>query len=127
MDVNVKGSLYMAAPSMHSIPISAQRVGSHTHRLAADFSRARLRVSRGAHQCRGRGVRELMADENVTAALLGPLLRGDVHRPRLTTYIGGFWTELSTASLANWSAATFRWPSSRWALPTRWRGKCGFL
>ena len=45
-----------------------------------------------------------MADPNVTAALLGPLLRGDAHRPRLTTYRGGFRTELSTASLANWSA-----------------------
>lgn len=40
----------------------------------------------------------------VTATLLGPLLRGDPHRPRLTTYAGGFRTELSTASLANWSA-----------------------
>lgn len=40
----------------------------------------------------------------VTAALIGPLLRGDVHRPRLTTYAGGLRTELSTASLANWSA-----------------------
>ncbi|MET3808750.1 uncharacterized protein (TIGR03089 family) [Nakamurella sp. UYEF19] len=41
---------------------------------------------------------------NVTAALLGPLMRGDAHRPRVTTYSGGFRTELSTASLANWSA-----------------------
>lgn len=40
----------------------------------------------------------------LTDALLGPLLRGDGHRPRLTTYAGGFRTELSTASLANWSA-----------------------
>ncbi len=40
----------------------------------------------------------------VTAELLGPLLRGDAHRPRVTTYAGGFRTELSTASLANWSA-----------------------
>ena len=32
------------------------------------------------------------------------MLRGDGHRPRLTTYTGGFRTELSTASLANWSA-----------------------
>lgn len=40
----------------------------------------------------------------MTAALLGPLLRGDAHRPRLTTYSHGFRTELSTASLANWSA-----------------------
>ncbi len=31
-------------------------------------------------------------------------MRGDAHRPRLTTYTGGFRTELSTASLANWSA-----------------------
>ena len=45
-----------------------------------------------------------MAAPNVTATLLGPLLRGDPHRPRLTTYTGGFRTELSTASLANWSA-----------------------
>ncbi len=45
-----------------------------------------------------------MPVESVTAALLGPLLRGDPHRPRLTTYTSGFRTELSTASLANWSA-----------------------
>lgn len=43
-------------------------------------------------------------DAGLTAALLGPLLLTDVHRPRLTTYTGGFRTELSTASLANWSA-----------------------
>ncbi len=41
---------------------------------------------------------------SVTSALLEPLLRGDGHRPRLTTYTAGFRTELSTASLANWSA-----------------------
>jgi uncharacterized protein (TIGR03089 family) len=40
----------------------------------------------------------------LTAALFDPLLRGDAHRPRLTTYTDGFRTELSTASLANWSA-----------------------
>jgi len=51
-------------------------------------------------------MRELSATSNqgVTQDLLGPLLRGDAHRPRLTTYSGGFRTELSTASLANWSA-----------------------
>jgi uncharacterized protein (TIGR03089 family) len=43
-------------------------------------------------------------DAGLTAALLGPLLTADAHRPRLTTYTGGFRTELSTASLANWSA-----------------------
>ena len=45
-----------------------------------------------------------MADPGVTESLLLPLMRGDAHRPRLTTYAGGFRTELSTASLANWSA-----------------------
>jgi uncharacterized protein (TIGR03089 family) len=44
------------------------------------------------------------SDAGLTAALLGPLLGSDTHRPRLTTYVGGFRTELSTASLANWSA-----------------------
>ena len=39
----------------------------------------------------------------VTAAVLGPLLAADPHRPRLTWYGTGR-TELSTASLANWSA-----------------------
>jgi len=39
----------------------------------------------------------------VTAALLGPLLAGDSGRPRITWYGAGR-TELSTASLANWSA-----------------------
>ena len=39
----------------------------------------------------------------VTAALLGPLLAGDPHRPRLIWYGSGR-TELSTASLVNWSA-----------------------
>src|ERR1700712_2809940 len=45
-----------------------------------------------------------MPADSVTEALLLPLLRGDAHRPRLTTYTSGFRTELSTASLANWSA-----------------------
>ncbi len=45
-----------------------------------------------------------MPSESVASALLAPLLRADPHRPRLTTYTGGFRTELSTASLANWSA-----------------------
>lgn len=45
-----------------------------------------------------------MAIPGVTEALLLPLMRGDAHRPRLTTYTAGFRTELSTASLANWSA-----------------------
>jgi uncharacterized protein (TIGR03089 family) len=41
----------------------------------------------------------------VTGAVLGPLLAGDPHRPRLTVYgADGARTELSTASLANWSA-----------------------
>ncbi len=40
----------------------------------------------------------------VTQAVLGPLLRTDPHRPRVTTYSGELRTELSTASLANWSA-----------------------
>jgi uncharacterized protein (TIGR03089 family) len=39
----------------------------------------------------------------VTATLLGPLLAGDSGRPRITWYGAGR-TELSTASLANWSA-----------------------
>lgn len=42
--------------------------------------------------------------DGLTAALLGPLMRQDTHRPRLMTYVGGSRTELSTASLANWSA-----------------------
>jgi uncharacterized protein (TIGR03089 family) len=41
----------------------------------------------------------------ITAALLGPLLAGDPHRPRLIWHGAGR-TELSTASLANWSAKT---------------------
>ncbi len=41
----------------------------------------------------------------VTASILGPLLAGDPHRPRLIWYGSGR-TELSTASLANWSAKT---------------------
>ena len=41
----------------------------------------------------------------VTAALLGPLLASDPHRPRLIWHGAGR-TELSTASLANWSAKT---------------------
>ncbi len=45
-----------------------------------------------------------MPSLGVTEAVLLPLMRGDAHRPRLTTYTGGFRTELSTASLANWSA-----------------------
>ena len=41
----------------------------------------------------------------VTGALLGPLLAGDPHRPRVTVYgVDGARTELSTASLANWAA-----------------------
>jgi len=39
----------------------------------------------------------------VTATLLGPLLAADSGRPRITWYGAGR-TELSTASLANWSA-----------------------
>lgn len=45
-----------------------------------------------------------MPASSVTEALLLPLMRGDAHRPRLTIYAGEFRTELSTASLANWSA-----------------------
>lgn len=41
----------------------------------------------------------------LTAAVLGPLLAGDPHRPRLIWYGSGR-TELSTASLVNWSAKT---------------------
>ena len=41
----------------------------------------------------------------ITAAVLGPLLAGDPHRPRLIWHGAGR-TELSTASLANWSAKT---------------------
>lgn len=40
----------------------------------------------------------------VTAQLLGQLLTGDPHTPRLVVYAGASRTELSTASLANWSA-----------------------
>src|ERR1700712_2512780 len=45
-----------------------------------------------------------MAPTGVTEALLLTLRRGGAPRPRITTYTGGFRTELSTASLANWSA-----------------------
>lgn len=45
-----------------------------------------------------------MRQLTVTGALLGPLLAGDPHTPRLVTYTGQARTELSTASLANWSA-----------------------
>ncbi len=41
----------------------------------------------------------------ITAALLGPLMAADPHRPRLIWHGAGR-TELSTASLANWSAKT---------------------
>lgn len=42
---------------------------------------------------------------SVTGAVLGPLLQRDTHRPRVTWYTAdGDRTELSTASLANWSA-----------------------
>ncbi|MGS0686132.1 TIGR03089 family protein [Nakamurella sp. GG22] len=41
----------------------------------------------------------------ITAAVLGPLLAGDPHRPRLIWHGAGR-TELSTATLANWSAKT---------------------
>src|SRR6478735_1987886 len=41
----------------------------------------------------------------ITTALLGPLLATDPHRPRLIWHGAGR-TELSTASLANWSAKT---------------------
>lgn len=40
----------------------------------------------------------------VTPSLLRPLLAGDPHLPRLVVYTAGGRTELSTASLANWSA-----------------------
>ncbi|MGI8417930.1 MAG: TIGR03089 family protein [Nakamurella sp.] len=45
-----------------------------------------------------------MRQLTVTGTLLGPLLAGDPHTPRLVTYTGQARTELSTASLANWSA-----------------------
>ncbi len=41
----------------------------------------------------------------ITASVLGPLLAGDPHRPRLIWHGAGR-TELSTASLVNWSAKT---------------------
>lgn len=40
----------------------------------------------------------------VTAAVLGPLLGGDPHAPRLVVHTELGRTELSTASLANWSS-----------------------
>lgn len=48
---------------------------------------------------------EPLAPGGITAALLGPLIAGDPHRPRLIWHGAGR-TELSTASLANWSAKT---------------------
>ncbi|WP_353648275.1 TIGR03089 family protein [Nakamurella sp. A5-74] len=41
---------------------------------------------------------------SVTDVVLGPLLRADLHVPRLVTYSPLGRTELSTASLGNWSA-----------------------
>ena len=41
----------------------------------------------------------------ITASVIGPLLAGDPHRPRLIWHGAGR-TELSTASLANWAAKT---------------------
>jgi len=49
-------------------------------------------------------IREL-APGGIAAALLGPVLAGDPHRPRLTWHGAGR-TELSTASLGNWAAKT---------------------
>lgn len=49
-------------------------------------------------------MRQLSRTVAVTAELLGPLLSGDPHTPRLVVYTGDGRTELSTASLANWSA-----------------------
>jgi uncharacterized protein (TIGR03089 family) len=46
-----------------------------------------------------------LAPGGITAALFGPLLAGDPHRPRLTWHGAGR-TELSTASLVNWAAKT---------------------
>ncbi|MEP6559957.1 MAG: TIGR03089 family protein [Nakamurella sp.] len=46
-----------------------------------------------------------LAPGGITAALLGPLLAGDPHRPRLTWHGAGR-TELSTATLGNWAAKT---------------------
>ena len=46
-----------------------------------------------------------LAPGGVTAALLGPLLGVDPHQPRLIWHGTGR-TELSTATLANWSAKT---------------------
>ena len=48
-------------------------------------------------------MRELTS--GVTASLLGPLIAGDPHRPRLIWHDAGR-TELSTATLANWAAKT---------------------
>lgn len=45
------------------------------------------------------------ATGSVTAAVLGPLIAGDPHRPRLIWHGNGR-TELSTATLANWAAKT---------------------
>ncbi len=53
---------------------------------------------------RGLTMRATPPAGNVTTALLAPLLRGEGSRPRLTQYSAGNRTELSTASLANWSA-----------------------
>ncbi len=82
----------LRAPVLSRTGRGRRRPDEHSHHRAGPDHRG---------QCR---LRQLMPVESVTAALLGPLLRGDPHRPRLTTYASGFRTELSTASLANWSA-----------------------
>ncbi|MDQ4105202.1 MAG: TIGR03089 family protein, partial [Actinomycetota bacterium] len=47
----------------------------------------------------------------ITDELLGPLLRMDPARPRITHYddIAGYRVELSGATLANWAAKTANW------------------
>jgi len=53
----------------------------------------------------GPGAASRTAAGGLTGMVLGPLLGADLHRPRLTVYgLDGARTELSTASLANWSA-----------------------
>ena len=52
-----------------------------------------------------------MRQLTVTDALLGPLLREDPARPRITHYddVAGTRVELSGATLANWAAKTANW------------------
>lgn len=71
------------------------------HGTAGAGASASQRAAAGDSASRGAGP----VLGGLTGALFGPLLAGDPHRPRVTVYgADGARTELSTASLANWTA-----------------------